>query len=163
VAGPILLCDDGSDAAAEAVRAAAPLLAGREAIVLHVWQPLSAGALLGAAAGLALPPEADEEVAAAAARANEQAADRARQAGFRAEPLVVETLGPVWQAVLDTARARDAAVIVLGARGLSGVQHALLGSVSEKVVRHADRPVLVLHPTAGADVRPASGVGHAPA
>jgi nucleotide-binding universal stress UspA family protein len=50
--------------------------------------------------------------------------------------------------IVETARAREASVIVLGARGLSGLQHALLGSVSEKVARHADRPVLVLHPPA---------------
>jgi|SRR5919206_929906 nucleotide-binding universal stress UspA family protein len=156
MARPILLCDDGSDAADQAMRAAAPLLAGRDAIALHVWRPLSAGALLGASAGLALPPDVDEEVAATAARTADQAAHRARQAGFRAEPLAVQTIGPVWQAVLDAARARDAAVIVLGARGLSGVQHALLGSVSEKVVRHADRPVLVLHPTAAGGEGPAS-------
>jgi nucleotide-binding universal stress UspA family protein len=58
-------------------------------------------------------------------------------------------VGPVWQAIVDTARERDAAVIVMGARGLTGVQHVLLGSVSERVVRHADRPVLVLRPSPG--------------
>ena len=113
---------------------------------------------MAAGTGLALPSEVDDEVAAAAARAAEQAADCARQAGFRAEPLAVETLGPIWQAVLEAARARDAAVIVLGARGLSGVQHVLLGSVSEEVVRPADRPVLVLHPTADSGER-AAGAG----
>jgi len=40
-------------------------------------------------------------------------------------------------------------VIVVGARGLTGLKHVLLGSVSEKVARHADRPVLILHPTTG--------------
>jgi nucleotide-binding universal stress UspA family protein len=163
MAGPILLCDDGSEAADQAMRAAARLLAGRDAIALHVWRPLSAGALLAANAGLALPPDVDEQVAATAARTADHAADRARQAGFRAEPLAVQTMGPVWQAVLDAARVRDAAVIVLGARGLSGVQHALLGSVSERVVRHADRPVLVLHATAPADERPGAAGARAQA
>jgi nucleotide-binding universal stress UspA family protein len=60
----------------------------------------------------------------------------------------VEAIGPVWQAIVDVARERDASIIVLGARGLSGIKQALLGSVSEKVARHADRPVLLTHPTA---------------
>jgi nucleotide-binding universal stress UspA family protein len=148
--GPILLCDDGSDGAARAVQGAAELLRGREAIALHVWQSLSTGALAAAGAGvMALPPELDEQLQAGAERSAEQAAERAGAAGFDAAPLAVEAAGPVWQVIVETARTREASVIVLGARGLSGLQHALLGSVSEKVARHADRPVLVLHPPAG--------------
>jgi nucleotide-binding universal stress UspA family protein len=147
---PILLCDDGSDAAARAVRDAAELLPGRQALVLFVWQSVTHNALAAMAGGLALLPEdVDDRSAAAAAEAAEQATQRAREAGFDAQPLVAEAVGPVWQTILDTARERDAAMIVVGARGLSGVQKVLLGSVSEKVVRHADRPVLVMHPVEG--------------
>lgn len=35
-------------------------------------------------------------------------------------------------------------LIVVGSRGLSGVKRALMGSVSESVVRHAHCPVLVM-------------------
>jgi nucleotide-binding universal stress UspA family protein len=35
-------------------------------------------------------------------------------------------------------------LIVVGSRGLSGIKHALVGSVSESVVRHAHCPVLVM-------------------
>jgi nucleotide-binding universal stress UspA family protein len=35
-------------------------------------------------------------------------------------------------------------LIVLGSRGLGGVKRALMGSVSDSVVRHAHRPVLVV-------------------
>ncbi|HEY7074556.1 MAG TPA: universal stress protein [Solirubrobacteraceae bacterium] len=144
---PVLLCDDSSEAAARAVRDAGRLLGGREALALFVWQSVSRNPLAALAGGLAvLPEDVDERSAAAAAEAAGQAAERAREAGFDAKPLVVEAVGPVWQTILDTAREHDAAVIVVGARGLSGVSRALLGSVSEKVVRHADRPVLVLHP-----------------
>jgi nucleotide-binding universal stress UspA family protein len=146
---PILVCDDGSEAAARAVRDAGELLPGREALALFVWQSVTRNPLAAMAGGLALLPEnVDEQSAKAAAEAAEQAAERARQAGFDAEPLTAEAVGPVWQTILDTARQRDAAAIVVGARGLTGVQHVLLGSVSEKVVRHADRPVLVMHPAA---------------
>jgi nucleotide-binding universal stress UspA family protein len=146
---PVLLCDDGSEAAARAVSDAGKLLPGREALVLFVWQSVTHNPLASMAGGLAvLPDDVDERSAKAALEAARQAAERARQAGFDAEPLVAEAIGPVWQTILDTARERDAAVIVVGARGLSGVQKVLLGSVSEKVIRHADRPVLVMHPGA---------------
>lgn len=146
---PILLCDDGSEPAARAIRDAAPLLAGREALALHVWQSVSGNPLATLGGGLAgLPADVDEKLAAAAAEAAEQAAQRAREAGFDATPLAVEAVGPVWQAIVDVARERDVDLIVIGARGLSGMQRALLGSVSERVTRHADRPVLVMHPRA---------------
>ena len=38
----------------------------------------------------------------------------------------------------------DAALVVLGSRGLGGVKRALMGSVSSSVVRHAGCPVLVI-------------------
>jgi nucleotide-binding universal stress UspA family protein len=146
---PMLLCDDGSEGAARAVRDAGEVLGARKGLALFVWQSVTHNPFASLAGGLAvLPDDVDERSARAAAEAADQAAERARQAGFDAEPLVVEAIGPVWQTILDTAREHDAAVIVVGARGLSGLQHVLLGSVSEKVVRHADRPVLVMHPGA---------------
>jgi len=40
----------------------------------------------------------------------------------------------------------DADLIVLGTHGRTGLRHAILGSVAEKVVRHSKRPVLTIHP-----------------
>jgi nucleotide-binding universal stress UspA family protein len=146
---PIVLCDDGSEPAANAIRDAAPLLSGREAIVVYVWQSLGAYPLANIGGGLAgFPDDADQRIAVAAQEAAEHGAERAREAGFDATPLAVQAIGPVWQAIVDVADEHDAALIVIGARGLGGVQRALLGSVSEKVARHADRPVLVVHPRA---------------
>jgi nucleotide-binding universal stress UspA family protein len=39
-----------------------------------------------------------------------------------------------------------AGLIVMGSRGLGGVRRALMGSVSDSVVRHAHCPVLVVRP-----------------
>jgi Universal stress protein family len=39
----------------------------------------------------------------------------------------------------------DASAVVLGARGLTRMQSALLGSVSSRVSAHAGRPVLIIH------------------
>jgi nucleotide-binding universal stress UspA family protein len=40
---------------------------------------------------------------------------------------------------------RGADVIVVGSHGRTGVKRLFLGSVSERVVRHATCPVLVIH------------------
>jgi nucleotide-binding universal stress UspA family protein len=48
-------------------------------------------------------------------------------------------------AILSYSADHDIGLIVLGTRGRRGVQRALLGSVAEEVVRHADRPVLTVH------------------
>ena len=46
--------------------------------------------------------------------------------------------------LIDIARERDAAVVVVGTDGISGLRTRLLGSVSRKLIEHCDRPVLVL-------------------
>jgi nucleotide-binding universal stress UspA family protein len=38
----------------------------------------------------------------------------------------------------------EAGLIIVGSRGLGGVKRALMGSVSDSVVRHAHGPVLVV-------------------
>ena len=51
--------------------------------------------------------------------------------------------GPVADAINTVARTREADEIVLGSRGLGAVR-AALGSVSQAVLRDADRPVVVI-------------------
>lgn len=48
-------------------------------------------------------------------------------------------------AIVDYARDNDIDLIVMGTRGRTGVQHALFGSVAERVVRMAPCPVLTVH------------------
>ncbi len=49
-------------------------------------------------------------------------------------------------AVVGVADEIDAAVIVLGSRGLTGVRELARGSVSHDVAGHAERPVLIVPP-----------------
>lgn len=55
-------------------------------------------------------------------------------------------LGVPSQVILDTAADLQADLVVIGTRGLSGLRHLLLGSTAERVVQHADCPVLTVHP-----------------
>jgi nucleotide-binding universal stress UspA family protein len=144
----LLLCYDGSDDAKHAIKEAASLFGSRPALVLSVWQDASAVPafmwMSGSVGGF-------EELFAAArdgaGRVAEEGAALAVAAGLTAEPLVAEATGPTWQAIVETAAAREVAAIVMGSRGLSGVRSLLLGSVSGGVVHNATRPVLVVRPT----------------
>ena len=48
--------------------------------------------------------------------------------------------------IVELAEEIGAGLIVLGSRGLGGIRRALMGSVSDSVVRHAHCPVMVVRP-----------------
>jgi nucleotide-binding universal stress UspA family protein len=78
-----------------------------------------------------------EKAKAALASAEAAAAD----AGVSLQTEEVE--GDPAERIIELGRFRQADLIVVGSRGLGAIAGALLGSVSSKVVHHADRPVLV--------------------
>lgn len=53
--------------------------------------------------------------------------------------------GVPWREILETAKGLRADLIVMGTHGRRGLDHALLGSVAEKVVRLSAVPVLTVH------------------
>ena len=53
--------------------------------------------------------------------------------------------GPPVAAILDYVEANDIDLVVMGTHGRGPVQHVLLGSVAERVVRHCPVPVLTVH------------------
>ncbi len=59
---------------------------------------------------------------------------------LRTETLV--RLGRAHSEIPDTAKALSADLIVMGTHGYTGLKHVLLGSTTERVVRHAPCPVL---------------------
>jgi nucleotide-binding universal stress UspA family protein len=145
--GPLMLCYDGSEEAAHAIRRAAALFPGRRALVLTVWQPiagLGSVAWSGQTATLVDFAHLDRAAAENGERVSDDGAHVAQVAGLDAEPAAVKASGPVWKTILDVADRHDAATIVMGSRGLSGLRSMLLGSVSSAVAHHADRPTLVV-------------------
>lgn len=71
-----------------------------------------------------------------------KAKDKAINAGVKAE--VILARGNAADKILETADNLNVDLIVVGSRGLRGLARFLLGSVSEKVVRHSNRPVMVI-------------------
>ena len=69
-------------------------------------------------------------------------ADRFRQAGLACETKIVE--GSASTEIAARGRAIGADLIVVGTHGRSGLAHAMLGSVAERVVRRASCPVLTV-------------------
>ncbi|WP_044957336.1 universal stress protein [Halarchaeum acidiphilum] len=72
----------------------------------------------------------------------EAVAERGEAAGVEVETIVAE--GVPHEIILETAAGEDCDAIVMGTHGRSGVERFLLGSVTEKVVRQSDLPVLVV-------------------
>ena len=88
--------------------------------------------------------ELNRAAAEGGARVADEGVRVAVEAGLRAEPFAAEATGSVWKTIVEIADRHDAAAIVMGSRGLTGVRSMLLGSVSSAVVHHADRPTLVI-------------------
>ena len=67
---------------------------------------------------------------------------RATDAGVAADSLVVH--GRPAQRIAQTAASQQVDLIVMGTHGRTGLQHLLIGSVAERVLRLAPCPVLVV-------------------
>jgi universal stress protein A len=78
---------------------------------------------------------------------NEEALTQLRDlvpASFTGQWQVQVATGDPADAIVRVARELGAELIVMGTHGRTGLQHVLLGSVAEKVVRHALCPVLTV-------------------
>jgi nucleotide-binding universal stress UspA family protein len=139
--GAVLFAYDGSEQAKASIRAAAQQLnRGRHSIVLTVWQLYDA-VPPGALASVDLEKNMETE---AQKIANEGAA-LATSVGFEATPLA-QGGSPVWRTIVECANDHDAGIVVMGSHGRTGIGLVLMGSVAAAVARHAERPVLIVHP-----------------
>lgn len=155
---PVLIAYDGSELSQAAVRQAAELFAGRPAVLATVWEPGLAAVFAGPTdplGGTALPPDPDtvetidrlQREHASTIAAN--GAELARSLGLAAEPQAVPDEVDVAATLLDIARERGAAVVVVGTHGISGLRSRLLGSVARNLIAQCDRPVLVIRGESG--------------
>ena len=64
--------------------------------------------------------------------------------GYQGEVDYLEEIGNPAERILEVCTARGCDTIVIGSRGLSGVEEFLLGSVSSKVSQYAKVPVVVV-------------------
>ena len=87
---------------------------------------------------LATSDFADEKRADFAARLR----SLARGAGVRTDEVV--RLGRAWQEIVEIVKERRADLVIVATHGYTGLRHVLLGSVAEKIVRHAQCPVLTV-------------------
>jgi nucleotide-binding universal stress UspA family protein len=131
--GPVVLCYDGSNASAAAIRAAAGLLQGRTAEVLSVYV-LHAGDLVP---GGEDPDERTRTIA-------EEGVRIAREVGFDATPVTIDS-PTIWHGIVRHAERRNAEVVVLGTLGTTALA-SVLGSVAYGVAHHCHRPVLLVRP-----------------
>ena len=57
---------------------------------------------------------------------------------------ILVRFGRSFHEITEAARTRKADLIIISTHGYTGLKHALLGSTTERVVRHASCPVLVV-------------------
>jgi len=145
VTSSLLLCVDGSEASLAAMTAGLELL-GRDgpiALVTVVDDPdpmLVTGT--GFAGGVMTPEGLDEMTAAANEGAREILDETAETLELADAPTYI-VRGDAATAICALATELDARAIVIGSRGRSGFKRAVLGSVSDHVVRHAPCPVVI--------------------
>jgi nucleotide-binding universal stress UspA family protein len=133
---PALLCWDGSEAAARAIRAAAKLVGPpRRALVVFVHLPARRSA--DAAGVPTVSEEAAEDVLATGVRI-------AREAGFDAAGLRIASGDSPARVISEAAEEHDARLLVLGQARRTAINRLLLGSVAREVLSAQHRPVVLV-------------------
>lgn len=137
----ILVPTDGSETA-EAALDHAINLAERYDATLHLLYAVESAVIAPTPSGGEVLDRLEEHGTAVLDGLREQVGD-----DVSVETMIAD--GPPHRAILEYVDRADVDLVVMGTHGRTGLQHALLGSVAERVVRLADVPVLtVRHPDA---------------
>jgi nucleotide-binding universal stress UspA family protein len=142
----VLLCTDGSALAVASLRRGLAVLAPSSRVVIATVVELTSPMEIvgtGLAGGVVSPEQAAREDEAFRAMGAEIVTRTRDELDLVDADLVVEdgTPGPV---LVDLAAKLGASVLVIGTRGRGGLRRAMLGSVSDHVVRNASCPVVVV-------------------
>ena len=142
----LLVALDGSEFAEQALEQARAVL-GASGLTIHLVRVVETSKWYGSTnvgldfAAQQMYVEAGRETA---SEYLEAAADRLRQAGNDVT-WEVDT-GLVAERINEAAAERDAGLIVMSTHGRTGLGRVFIGSVAERVIQHADRPVFLVHP-----------------
>ena len=138
----ILVATDFSDTANAAFDYAVDLAKqlGAKVTAMHAYELPVYGFPNGA---LVASVEMTTRIMTAAQEALDSACKQRANRGVEITPLVRQ--GVTWEEVHRVAEETDADLIVIGTHGRKGLSRALLGSVAEKIIRTATRPVLTIH------------------
>ena len=135
----MLLATDGSKEAVLAARAAVELSekTGSELHVVHAWQPIPHYAYPSLA-----PEKYDPPYEQGARQILDEQVEWIKDAGGTVAQTHLR-VGVAAKEIVEVAEEIDAGLIVVGSRGQGGIRRALMGSVSDSVVKHAHCPVLI--------------------
>ena len=139
----ILIPTDGSELADKAVDQGLALAkaVGSEVTIVRVTNVPAPMVYEGVV--VALPTEEIRaEIAATVAKHFKALESKATALGVAVETVHVEDDSP-WHAIIDTAKAKSADLIVMASHGRRGLSAVLLGSETQKVLTHTTIPVLV--------------------
>ena len=140
----IVVGTDGSTTASEAVRQATELASavGAKIYLVSAYEPVPEGRLrderqqVPADLQWMVNPREDVE------ETLEEGAGTLTQAGVDVETLARE--GDPADAILDVAEEKNADLVVVGNRGMTGAKRFLLGSVPNKISHHAPCSVMII-------------------
>ena len=143
----ILVPVDFSPPSAEAVRYAATLARALDARIelVHIVEDPFMSTAWGAEVYVSDLTELLDSLSATAASRLEHL-KTADLAGVATATAVLR--GDPWRRIVEHATSSGADLIVMGTHGHTGLSHVLLGSVAERVVRHAPCPVLTVREAA---------------
>ena len=135
----LLLAYDGSEPSKHALEVAADLAKklGAKVYLLYVVDVNAATELFGEYSG-----KIAEELMQKAKEILRDAVDHLKSKGVDVEEVV--DAGTPAEKIVENAKKFDVYMIIVGAHGYGGIRKLLIGSVSEKVIRMSDRPVLVV-------------------
>ena len=130
---------DGSSESRSATEWAAreARLRGLPLTIVHVWEPIPAPMAQAPLLGAETQQNWTE-------RMPREAADAIRLRHPDMELTIEQRTGDATEALLDTAK--EAELIVLGSRGLSGIGGFMVGSVGLSVAARSERPVVLVRP-----------------